>query len=150
MHNDKQRTNTRIAVYLIGTRGKEVLLAKRKNTGHMDGCWSLVAGHVYEGESSTDALLREALEECGLTLKPDELQLMGAMHHCSPPYDYINFIFKVDLHAHAPENKEEHKCEVLAFHHIDALPSPIEPYIREIITQCMQHEVWVAEYGWPL
>lgn len=147
--NDKNRKNTRVAVYLIGTRGDAVLLGKRQNTGHMDGCWSLIAGHVAEGESSSKAMIRELEEECGLTVEPHELTLIGSMHHKSPPYDYMNFIFHIDLTIHEPQNREAHKCEALEFYSLESLPSPMEPYIKEIIQRSIpQKGAWVSEYGW--
>ncbi len=147
--NDKNRKKTRVAVYLIGTRGNSVLLGKRQNTGHMDGCWSLVAGHVAEGESSSKAMIRELEEECGLKVEPNDLVLIGSMHHKSPPYDYMNFIFHVDLTNHEPQNREAHKCEVLKFHSIESLPGPMEPYIKEIIQRSVpQNGIWISEYGW--
>lgn len=146
--NDKDRTKTRIAVYLIGMRGDTILLGKRKNTGHMDGCWSLVAGHVAEGESATRAIIREAEEECGIRLSSDELQLMGAMHHFSDPFDYVLFTYFVDLNSHQPENKEPLKCETLEFHSIHALPTPMNDYILEIIQKSIAGKIWVSEYGW--
>lgn len=146
--NGKNRHQTRIAVYLLGMRNQSILLAKRKNTGHMDGYWSLVAGHVYEGESSTCAMIREALEECNITLTPQEITLIGAMHHSSPPYDYTNFIFLADLTHHTPTNLEPDKCETLEFHAIDNLPSPITPYVLEIIKRSRDNKPWVCEFGW--
>ncbi len=145
---DKDRHKTRIAVYLIGIRGETILLAKRQNTGHMDGCWSLVAGHVREGESSTHALIREVQEECGLHLNADEVTLVGAMHHYSPPFDYIQIAFLADLNAKEPQNLEPYKCEQLAFHPLDKLPNPMEEYIVTIIKQSVSGNLWVSEYGW--
>ncbi len=146
--NDRNRTKTRIATYLIGMRGDTILLGKRKNTGHMDGCWSLVAGHVAESESSSQALIREVAEECGILLSPNELHLIGAMHHYSPPFDYVIFAFFVDLSKHQPENREPHKCEALEFHPINALPTPMHAYITEIIQKSTARTPWISEYGW--
>lgn len=147
--NDKNRKQTRVAVYLIGKRDNTILLGKRKNTGHMDGYWSLIAGHVREGESSTKALVREVFEECGINLKIESLSLIGAMLHKSPPYDYINFVFQADLTAHHLKNMEEDKCEALAFYPINELPSPMENYIVEIIKKSIPEQgLWISEYGW--
>lgn len=148
LSNDKNRSKTRIAVYLIGMRGDTILLGKRHNTGHMDGYWSLIAGHVKEGEPASDAIMREVKEECGITLASHEISLIGAMHHYSPPFDYVNFIFSTNLSTHEPINQEPHKCAVLAFHPLAALPKPIDPYIQKIITQSIGKTPWIAEYGW--
>ena len=149
MANIIQRYSARVAVYLLGMRGNTVLLAKRKNTGHMDGYWALVAGHVDEGETCIQAMIREAQEECALQLQPHELKLIGAMHHCSPPHYYANFIFVADLTNHEPQNCEPHKCEALAFYNKATLPDPIVPYVAEMIKQSeSQDHCWVSEFGW--
>ncbi|MCP3660125.1 MAG: NUDIX domain-containing protein [Bacteroidetes bacterium] len=88
-HNRKQ---TRIASVLIGTKENKILLQKRINTGYADGHWSLVAGHVDEGESASKAMIREAYEECGLILAPEEISHIGVVHHFSKPHDYIGRI----------------------------------------------------------
>lgn len=149
MNSDKQRTKTRVAAYLVGLRNNAILLGKRKNAVHMNGFWSLPAGHVTEEESAMNAIIREAKEECDLDLSPNDLKLVGAMHHLSPPYVYINFIFKADLSNHKPKNMEPHKCELLSFHQLDQLPVPMEAYIKDIIMgTASQDTCRIIEYGW--
>ena len=147
MDSSKTRKKTRIAVYLIGLRGNMILLGKRVNVDHMNGYWSLVAGHVYEGESASSAMKREAKEECNLDLKQEELEFVGAMHHKSPPFDYVNFIFKANLEGKFFQNKETEKCESLCFHSIHNLPKPIDPYIIEMIEKSLKG-AWISEYAW--
>ena len=147
--NGKDRCRTRIAVYLIGLRGNTILLAKRHNTGHMDGYWSLVAGHVHEGESCRQAIIREMHEECGLILTSPEVHLIGAMHHNSHPFDYINFVFSADLTQHAPKNMEPSKCAALEFFDLTQLPVPMAEYIKEIIIKSTGlKQPWISEFGW--
>jgi len=43
----------------------EILLHQRKNTGFFDGHFSLVAGHMEDGETIITAAIREAQEEIG-------------------------------------------------------------------------------------
>jgi len=148
MNNDKNRVKTRIAVYLVAFQDKKVLLGKRKNTGHMDGHWSLVAGHAYEGEPCTQAMIREAKEECDLFFGVSDLKLVGAMHHYSAPFEYVNFIFSVDLDNQKPKNLEPDKCEALEFYSIENLPSPMPNYVLEIIKRTASKKSWVSEFGW--
>jgi 8-oxo-dGTP diphosphatase len=149
MKNDKKRERTRIAVYLVGMRNDHVLLGKRINTDHMNNHWSLPAGHVYEGESCMQAIIREMKEELELILKPNDLQLIGAIHHNSLPYDYMNFIYTIDLTLHHPKNSEPTKCAMIEFYHKDNLPQPIAPYIVEIIEKStISPNPWIIESGW--
>ncbi len=148
MNNDKNRTKTRIAVYLIGIKNNQILLGKRINTQHMNEHWSLPAGHVFEGESAKNAMIREAYEECGIHLQFDDLNTIGAFHQFSDPYDYANYIFTVDMSEFKVINMEPEKCERLDFFDIDKLPKPIAPYIQEIIKKSVYTTIpWIDELG---
>lgn len=147
MSTDKNRSHTRIAVYLLPFEGDKIWLAKRQNTGHMDGNWSLVAGHVHEFESCRNAAIRELEEECGLLLPPQAFKLVGAMHHNSTPFDYVNYVYKIDLSGNKLSNLEPEKCEQLAAFSLDNLPRPMENYVEFIINKSTQRQIWIEEYG---
>lgn len=146
---DKTRKRTRVACSLIGKIDNKILLSKRMNTGHMDGTWSLVAGHVIEGEPATKAMIREVMEECGIDLLPQELTYIGAVHHFSESFDYINFVFKADLTNKKIINNEPEKCEELKFFPYNKLPKPMADYILEIIEKSFKYNhPWIYEKGW--
>ena len=147
MNNDKNRTHTRIAAYLVGIKDNQILLGKRKNTNHMNGCWSLPAGHVNEYETCLQAIIREMQEECGILLHEKDLFLKGSMHHFSGNFDYINYVFLADLTQYSVVNAEPEKCETLQFFSINNLPEPMYDYIRYIIHMTLNHNsAWIAEY----
>jgi 8-oxo-dGTP diphosphatase len=146
--SDKTRTKTRLSVNLVALRGNKVMLGKRKNTGHMDGYFSLPAGHVFEFETCFHAMTREAKEECGVSLTEKDLTLVGVMHHNSPPFDYVHFAFTADLTNHVPVNMEPHKCESWKFFRLDDLPSPIDPYIKKLLEMREGNTNPFLEYGW--
>jgi 8-oxo-dGTP diphosphatase len=147
--SDKNRTKTRVAVYLVLMENGRVLLGKRQNTGHMDGYWGLPAGHVYEQESCLAAIMRETQEECGLDLSLLNLSLIGAMHHKSGEFDYLNYIFRTELGVQKVANLEPFKCAQLKFFSPNYLPEPIDDYIKFIIQKsCFSTAPWIAEYGW--
>ena len=60
------------ASYIVLMRDNQVMLLKRFNTGYEDGKYSLIAGHVDEGETFTQCIIREAKEESGILLKPED------------------------------------------------------------------------------
>jgi len=53
-----------------------VLFQLRKNTGYCDGMWSLVSGHVEDGECATSGMIREAHEEIGITLSTAQIKVV--------------------------------------------------------------------------
>src|SRR6185369_159344 len=68
------------AVHLFLFKEKKVLLARRFNTGFEDGNYSVPAGHVDGNEPMTAAMIREAKEEVGIEIQPENLQFAHVMH----------------------------------------------------------------------
>lgn len=64
------------AVFLVLERKDEVLLQRRNGTGWMDGYYSLPSGHPEDGETMTQAMIREAKEEIRSAIEPDDLTLL--------------------------------------------------------------------------
>ena len=60
---------------LILVQDSEVLLLRRYNTGHEDGNYGVVAGHVEEDEEILVAMAREAREEAGINIPPATLTI---------------------------------------------------------------------------
>ena len=53
-------------------RGDEVLLARRAGTGYADGLLNVPSGHAEDGEDVRAVVIREAAEEIGLRLAPED------------------------------------------------------------------------------
>lgn len=63
--------------------GPEVLLGLKK-TGFGAGKIVGIGGHVEPGESDADAVIREVYEECGVVLRPADLQDAGTVRFVFP------------------------------------------------------------------
>jgi 8-oxo-dGTP diphosphatase len=79
-----ERFSIKPAVYIIVVRDGAILLQRRFNTGFMDGCYGLLSGHLDGNESVRCAAAREAEEEVGLALSPDDLAVVHVMHRKGP------------------------------------------------------------------
>src|SRR5215469_6505010 len=91
----KQGRSTLIpTVYLLLRHNNEVLLLRRANTGYMDGSYGLVAGHIEAREPAKNAMVREAKEEIGITIDPDDLRLVHTGHRYNR--DRIDLFFEAD------------------------------------------------------
>ncbi|WP_078854821.1 methyltransferase domain-containing protein [Streptomyces sp. NRRL F-5135] len=125
-----------IDVHLVLRRGDEVLLARRSGTGYGDGLLNSPSGHVEDGEDVRAAMVREAFEEIGVALKPEELRVALVMQHRGPGgQPRTGWFFEAGLDAAAepgdePYNKEPHKCSGLSWHPLDALPDDMVAYCR--------------------
>jgi len=134
-------------VYLILAMNNKILLTRRYNTGFHDGEYSFPAGHLNGGETMISAMIREAKEEVGITLKPKDLQLVHVMHRKEPSEEMINFFFTAENWEGAPKIIEPHKCDDLDWFDLDNLPDNVIPYIRQAIT-CFKERRFYSEIGW--
>ena len=68
------------ASYLVVLDSRRILLLKRANTGYQDGNYSFIAGHVENGESFSQCIVREAFEESGIIIDACDLEVVHTMY----------------------------------------------------------------------
>src|SRR6266540_5253109 len=78
-----ERHRVIVDVHLFLLNGDRVLLGRRINTGYGDNAYHPPAGHLEDGESVVAALVREAKEEIGVTIAPQDVHLAHVMHNSS-------------------------------------------------------------------
>jgi len=125
-------------VFLLrdGSTGTEVLLQLRRNTGYMDDHWAAAAaGHVQRGETAIDAAHREAAEEIAVTaLDLEFVTAMQRTQHAAPIDERIDFFFTARSWSGEPRVVEPEKCAELRWYPLDALPDPVVPHEREVLS----------------
>jgi 8-oxo-dGTP diphosphatase len=137
------------AAYVVLRRGNEILLQLRANTGYQDGNYGLVSGHVEAGETYTQAMIREAKEEAGITLVPEHLFVAHVMHRKDEGVDNerADIFFVATKWEGEITNMEPNKCAGLDWFGIENLPQNIVPYIKEAILH-IKNQTFYSEYGW--
>ena len=130
--NFKKRFTSRVSVYLVLMQDDDlVLLALRKNTGFADGFYSLISGHLEEGETLREAVIREAREEVGIIISPDDLYMVHVMQRRNNSNDhYLDFYFKCECFKNDPINCEQDKCDHIRFFSINNLPGRLIDNVR--------------------
>ena len=134
----KQRHMIVPAVYLLIEIDHRILMLRRRNTGYMDGQYSLVAGHLDGGESLSNAIIREAREEVGIDVDPASLTLVHVMHTPPEPGDptseeRIDFYFRATRFNGFIQNCEPEKCDDIAWFDLSNLPKNTVPRVREAL-----------------
>lgn len=134
------------AIHLFFRKDDNILLLRRFNTGYEDGNYSVVAGHVEFGETVTQAGIREAREEVGAVIDPDNIKIHGIMHRKSND-ERIDFFAFIDRWQGEIFNMEPNKCDELLWTPMDLLPKNTIPYIKRAI-ELSEKPLWYEEFGW--
>jgi 8-oxo-dGTP pyrophosphatase MutT (NUDIX family) len=142
-----ERFLIRAAVYLLLLKKNSLLLARRFNTGWMDGKYSLIAGHIDGKEPVSKAMIREAKEEAGITIAKNNLLPATVIHRYYPDQEYIDFFFVAKKWSGTPRIKEPNKCDDMAWFPLNKLPDNLLPYIKEAILN-FQNKIPFFESGW--
>lgn len=120
------------SVYVIFKKETLILLGTRQNTGWMDGWYGLVSGHTEEGETITNSVIREALEETGVTIQPDQLKLSSIFYRKMNRAN-IDFFFICEQWQGDIQNREPHKCLRWEWFDKNSLPDNTIDYLKVAI-----------------
>jgi 8-oxo-dGTP diphosphatase len=142
------RSRFPIAVHLFFIKNDEILLLRRFNTGYEDGNYSVVAGHVDAGETVTQAAVREAGEEAGVTIPPENLQVVQVINRKSND-ERVDFFVTVSAWEGEIRNLEPDKCDDLAWFPLTALPTNMISYVRFALEN-YQAGIFYSEFGWQI
>ena len=143
---DNKKFQMPVAAHLLLIKGGKILLLRRFNTGYEDGNYSVVAGHLDGNEDVKSAMIREAMEEAGIEIKLNDLEIVGVMHRKSER-ERIDFFLVASSWSNEIINMEPEKCDDLSWFEIDNLPSNTIPYIKRAIENYISG-VQFDIYGW--
>ncbi|MBI5421589.1 NUDIX domain-containing protein [Candidatus Peregrinibacteria bacterium] len=144
---ETERFRIYIAAYLVLRKKGEILLSRRFNTGYHDGEYSLVAGHLDGGETATQAILREAKEEVGITLKKKDVHVAHIMHRYRKDREYIDIYLTAEQWSGDLQNLEPNKCDDLRWYPVVGLPQTLLPEVRQAL-HCIETGQFYSEIGW--
>ena len=105
-----------------------------------------MARHVDSDEDLKTAMIREAKEEAGIEITPNNINFASVMHRKSDD-ERIDFFFIADSWEGEITNMEPQKCDDLSWFDINKLPSNTIPYIKRAIGNYIS-DVQFDVYGW--
>jgi 8-oxo-dGTP pyrophosphatase MutT (NUDIX family) len=104
-----------------------------------DDSWSLPAGAIEPGESPSEAIVREVLEETGVAVEPVRIVAVVGGNTCRVRYpnhdevEYVVTVFECSVRGgvHIQSNDETKR---LAYFHVEQMPKLAFPYPAEIFS----------------
>jgi 8-oxo-dGTP diphosphatase len=135
-----------VTAHLFFIRDGRILLSRRQRTGYMDGYYSIPAGHLDGGETVRRAGEREAHEETGVAVRPEDLRFAGVFHRAEGD-ERLDFFLCVERWEGEPFNAEPEKCSELRWVEINHLPENTVPYVRTAIEN-HRAGIMYQEFGW--
>jgi len=142
----KERFKARIAVYLFLEKDDKILLHLRKNSGFADGLYSLVAGHLDGNEPTMQAMIREAKEEAGIDIQPEDLHVSHVMHFTEKD-EYFNIFMTCKKWSGEIKNCEPNKCGELLFADKNNLPENTLECVKAALENIKEGKFF-SEFGW--
>lgn len=139
------------ACFVILMRDDRVAMVLRKNTGWYDSHYGLPAGKLEWHETFTEGAIREAKEEAGVSISPDDMRVVHVAHRHTEEgeefTDWVDVYFAVDAWKGEPHNAELEKSDRLDWLPINDLPENIVPAQRAALTEVAKGNIY-SEFGW--
>ena len=125
--NEMNGQKTTIVVRLILEKEGKVLFLKK--TPQNGGGFSLVGGKVENGESASDAIIRESHEEANLIIKKKHLRLRHIFKRGS--MNELILVYSAKKWEGEPESRELEKFKKVSWISKTDLPKNISPVTNE-------------------
>lgn len=138
-----------VASYVLVKKDGKYAFLLRSNTKWMNGYYSLPAGKVEVGESYSAAAIREAKEEVGITIMPENLKHAATGHRDEPSDNgrfWVDVFFEVTDYEGEAHNAEPDVHGELKWFALSELPDNIIPSLRPVLEAFARGERFV-EHG---
>lgn len=137
-----------VHLHLQDEKGRILLGRRHPDSSFAPGSWHFLAGHC-EREPAVDGLLREAEEEAGLTIAPEDVELVHTVHHVDSPgaRPRVALIFQASAWMGTPQVLEPDRTVEWRWFSPQELPDEVVPYARVAIDGIRLGRPY-SEHGW--
>jgi len=142
----KGTTNIPGVCVILKKQGK-VLFVLRSNTGYKDGQYGVPGGHVEDNETFKQAACREAMEEVGVHVRPEDLVYKMTVHRQSIKDIRIDVWFEALTWTGEPKNAEPHIHDEIAWLDPDDLPKNTVDYMSFGLENIAEGNTY-GEFAW--
>ena len=141
INNMSDRYKVKIVALVILEKDNQILLTKRYNTGWEDGKYNVPSGHVEEGEMPLKTAIRETIEEIGVSINQEDLELV----HVDFFDNYIHLYFKANKWLGEPQIMEPDKCDQILWVNYNNLPNNLAGNGKETL-KAIANKLYYSEY----
>jgi len=141
------RPDIHVDLHLVLLKDRCILMGERRNVEFGAGQYHVPAGRLEADETIIDGIIREANEETGIALMPDDLDLSYVMHFRGAS-DRLSLFFVAKRWQGEVETREPDKHAGWQWLPLTALPANVVPYAKQAIDDLMSGKR-VGLFGWP-
>ncbi|MEU8472688.1 NUDIX domain-containing protein [Streptomyces sp. NPDC029006] len=137
-----------VHLYLEDAHGRILLGLRHPDSAYAGNTWHFLAGHC-EREDAVSCLIREAEEEAGLIIEPDDVELVHLIHLVDSPSTRprIGLVFRARTWSGTPDVREPDRCVEWRFWNPKDLPTDVVPYTRQAIEGVLAGRLY-SQRGW--
>ena len=137
-------------VSIVLKKDNQILLLQCAPDTPYAGAYTLVGGHVDGQETFRQAAVREAYEEVGILINPEDLTFIHISHRKrdSDQQELVWLIFMTEKWTGVPHNNEPDKHSAMEFFPLNALPMPLKPEFILPVLNDAKNSFSYSESGW--
>ena len=141
-------TTNEPATYVLIRRGNKALFVLREHNAWMKGYYSLPAGRVEANESFLEGAAREAFEEVGVVVRPQDLVFRHALHRMSEDgIVRVDIFFEASQWEGTPKNAEPKLHSKIEWLDVTNLPHNVIPNQAHALQHIAENKPY-SELGW--
>ena len=114
-----------VGAIVVNDEGKVFLSQRGEEATNERGTWEFPGGKVHFGDTLHQTLIREFMEEYGMTIKVMELLSVDDHILEDEKQHWVSPTFIARSVGADPQIREPHKCSAIGWFDIDELPSPL-------------------------
>jgi len=138
---------TPYALLILQKDNKVLLLKRSAQASFGPGKYCLIGGKAEDNESMVQAIIREAHEEVGITVLPDQLKFAHVFHRKGPTNQLVATCFVSHDWQGELVNSEPTKHDEYVWFNINQLPDDMLPAHKQAIKAYAQGNYY-SEHGW--
>jgi len=135
--NEENLEHIGVAIIIVDPQTNKILLGERMNA-YKAGYFGLPGGRIEMHETAQEAIVREVLEETGLTIINTEY--VGVVRELQETYNFIHFGMTTTSFSGTLGNPEPHKCKGWEWYNLDNIPEKILPGHKALL-DIFTHEI---------